>query len=140
MINPRNFKKPRRDDILVSLAGPASNIISAVLAAILWVFIYKLGYMQHWVNQVLWMIIIYNVNFAVFNMLPIPPLDGSRIVMNILPYNMARQYAQIERYSLFIFLIFIMAANTPILGSFLNIFIIPIIDFIRLLIAILVSI
>ena len=103
-------------------------------------FIYKLGYMQHWVNQVLWMIIIYNVNFAVFNMLPIPPLDGSRIVMNILPYNMARQYAQIERYSLFIFLIFIMAANTPILGSFLNIFIIPIIDFIRLLIAILVSI
>ena len=84
MIDPRNFKNMRRDDILVSLAGPASNLLTAIAAGILWAFFYRMGYMQQWLNQVLWMTIIYNVNFAVFNMLPIPPLDGSRILMSIL--------------------------------------------------------
>ncbi len=138
MIDPRNFKNMRRDDILVSLAGPASNLLTAIAAGILWALFYRLGYMQQWLNQVLWMTIIYNVNFAVFNMLPIPPLDGSRILMNILPYEMARQYAQIERYSLIIFAVFILAANTRVLGGFLSLFIVPIINMIRLIISLLI--
>ncbi|WP_196594596.1 site-2 protease family protein [Pectinatus sottacetonis] len=140
MINPRNFRDMRRDEILVSLAGPASNIITAVIAGILCAFFYKFNYMPNWLYQVLFMIIIYNVNFAVFNMIPIPPLDGSRILMNILPYNLARQYIQIERYSLAVFIIFILLANTSILGNVLGFFTIPIINAIRIMIMLLISI
>jgi len=59
------------------------------------------------------LIIIYNINFAIFNMLPIPPLDGSHILRNLLPYELARQFESLERYS-FIFLLIIIA--TPILS------------------------
>ncbi|MDQ0203417.1 site-2 protease family protein [Pectinatus haikarae] len=138
MINPRNFRNMRRDDILVSLAGPASNIAAAFAAGILLAFLYKFGYMQQWIQQVLLMTMIYNVNFAVFNMLPIPPLDGSKVLMNILPYELARQYAQIERYSMAIFIIFLLLANTHILGSFLSMFTIPIMSLIRLVMALLI--
>ena len=59
------------------------------------------------------LIIIYNINFAIFNMLPIPPLDGSHILKQLLPYELARQFESLERYS-FIFLIIIIA--TPVLS------------------------
>ena len=59
------------------------------------------------------MIFVYNVNFAIFNMLPIPPLDGSHIVRNLLPPDLAYRYQAIERYSLLIMIVFI---ATPLLS------------------------
>lgn len=113
-INPMNFSNPRRDDILVSLAGPLSNLITAFVFTIVLVFMIKLHMpLTEGLLVVFNLIIVYNINFAIFNMLPIPPLDGSHILRNLLPYEMARAYEQLERYS-FIFLIIILA--TPILG------------------------
>ena len=113
-INPMNFSNPRRDDILVSLAGPLSNLITAFVFTIILVFMIKLHMtLTEGLLVVFNLIIVYNINFAIFNMLPIPPLDGSHILRNLLPYEMARAYEQLERYS-FIFLIIILA--TPILG------------------------
>ena len=112
-INPNNFSNPRRDDILVSLAGPASNLVTAFIALLVWVFMLKLGVsVSEGTALVLNLIIRYNINFALFNMLPIPPLDGSHILKQILPYEMSRAYENLERYS-FIFLILILF--TPIL-------------------------
>lgn len=113
-INPMNFSNPRRDDILVSLAGPASNLITAFIALILLVIMAKVDFpFSEGTLKVFNLIIIYNINFAIFNMLPIPPLDGSHILRNILPYDLSRAYESLERYS-FIFLIIIIA--TPILS------------------------
>ncbi len=112
-INPMNFSNPRRDDILVSLAGPASNLVTAFVFTIMLVLMVKFHIpFSEGLLVVFKLIIIYNINFAIFNMLPIPPLDGSHILRNILPYEMARAYEQLERYS-FVFLILIIA--TPIL-------------------------
>ena len=113
-INPMNFKNPRRDDILVSLAGPASNLIVAFVALIVLVLLAKTDFpLSEGLLVVFNLIIVYNINFAIFNMLPIPPLDGSHILKNLLPYELARGYEQLERYS-FIFLLIIIA--TPILS------------------------
>ena len=114
MINPNNFKNPRRDDILVSVAGPAANLLTAFLALIVMVLIVKAGvHMSTGMSTVFSLILIYNINFAIFNMLPIPPLDGSQILRNLLPYELAIRYRELERYSFIILIIFLM---TPILG------------------------
>ena len=113
-INPMNFSNPRRDDILVSFAGPASNLITAFVALIVLVLLAKLDFpFSDGLLVVFNLIIIYNINFAIFNMLPIPPLDGSHILRNLLPYHLAQAYEQLERYSL-IFMIIIIA--TPVLS------------------------
>ena len=113
-INPMNFSNPCRDDILVSLAGPASNLITSFVALIVLVLLAKLDFpLSEGLLVVFNLIIVYNINFAIFNMLPIPPLDGSHILRNLLPYDMARAYAQLERYS-FIFLLIILM--TPVLS------------------------
>ena len=113
-INPYNFKNPRRDDILVSLAGPGANLLTAFLTLLVIIFMLKLDLpMSDGMHLVLNFIMIININFAIFNMLPIPPLDGSHVLKQLLPYELAQRYEELERYS-FIFLIIILM--TPILG------------------------
>ena len=102
-INPNNFRNPRRDDILVSLAGPGANLLAAFLALLIMALCFKL-------------IMIYNINFAIFNMIPIPPLDGSHVLKQLLPYDMAMKLQDLERYSIFILIAIMM---TPILGGIL---------------------
>ena len=117
MINPYNFKNPRRDDILVSLAGPFSNLVTAFVTLIVMVLLLKFGVnMTAGMNTVFTLILIYNINFAIFNMIPIPPLDGSKVLIQLLPYELARKFHELERYSFLILIIFLM---TPILGSIL---------------------
>lgn len=114
MINPNNFKNPRRDDILVSLAGPAANLVLAFLALSLFVLLGRMGEMTSpGVYLVLKLIIVYNINFAIFNMIPLPPLDGSHILRQILPQKYAYRFAALERYS---FLILIILVMTPVLS------------------------
>lgn len=115
IIDPRNFKKPRRDDILVSLAGPFANLVTAFLALVaLLVIKSTMGHLSVGVYQVFQLIIIYNINFAIFNMIPLPPLDGSHVLVQLLPPRMAYAYARLERYS---FLILIVLIMTPILST-----------------------
>ena len=115
IIDPRNFKKPRRDDILVSLAGPFANLVTAFLALVaLLVIKSTMGHLSVGVYQVFQLIIIYNINFAIFNMIPLPPLDGSHVLVQLLPPKMAYAYARLERYS---FLILIVLIMTPVLST-----------------------
>ena len=112
-INPYNFRNPRRDDILVSLAGPGANLLMAFLALLVMVLLYKFGIeMTDGMQTVFSLIMIYNINFAIFNMLPIPPLDGSHVLKQLLPYELAQKFEALERYSFLILIVFIM---TPIL-------------------------
>ena len=114
IINPNNFKQPRRDDVLVSLAGPGANLVTAFVALLVMVCFIKFGVeMSTGVRTVFSMIMIYNINFAIFNMIPIPPLDGSHVLRQLLPWEMARKLDGLERYS---FLILIAIMMTPVLG------------------------
>ena len=113
MVNPLNFKNYKRGELLVALAGPAVNLITAFLALlILQILATAVVEMTTGVRMVFSLIILYNINFAIFNMIPIPPLDGSKVLMSFLPSNLQYKLMSLERYS-FIILIFIMM--TPIL-------------------------
>ena len=113
IINPNNFKQPRRDDILVSIAGPMANLITAfVFLFLLVLYTQVLGYPTTGTLLVVRLIIIYNINFAIFNMIPIPPLDGSHILRELLPSRLAYQFDRLERYSFIILIAFLM---TPVL-------------------------
>lgn len=114
IIDARHFKNPRRDDILVSLAGPAANLVTAFLTlVVLLVYHQVAGRPSVGMYQVLQLIIIYNINFAIFNLIPLPPLDGSHVLAQLLPGRLAYEYVRLERYS---FLILIVLIMTPVLS------------------------
>ncbi|WP_193170837.1 site-2 protease family protein [Nisaea nitritireducens] len=97
------LNNPRRDMMLVAAAGPAINIVLAFLAAAM---LHTVSWFPEWFaawwQATLINGILLNLVLAVFNLLPIPPLDGGRIVTGLLPYQLAVRYARLERYGLFI--------------------------------------
>ena len=98
--NPRNFSHPRRDQILVTAAGPASNLIIAAAAAL------AVNAIPFGVTGVVGAIaeraVTLNALLAVFNLLPIPPLDGGQILMALLPPRVAMQLGFLYQYGFFI--------------------------------------
>lgn len=111
MINPNNFRNWRKGEICVSLAGPVSNLIAAFIALLVQILFIKLNlFTGTALSTVLSLIMIYNINFAIFNMIPLPPLDGSRVLMCFLPTEWNYKLASVERYS---FLILIGLMMTP---------------------------
>ncbi len=117
MINPHNFKQPRRDDILVSLAGPGANLLMAFVALVALVLLSRVGvHITEGIYWVFMLIVEYNIGFAIFNLLPLPPLDGSHVLKQLLPRDLAYQFASLERYS---FLILILLLMTPVLSMIL---------------------
>ncbi|MBT4029368.1 MAG: site-2 protease family protein [Planctomycetes bacterium] len=106
-VDMRYFKNPKRDFALVAIAGPLSNLIQAMLwAGLLSILLHT----EVWPDpesrgvQVLVMGIFINVLLAIFNLIPLPPLDGSRIVMYFLRGEALRSYVQLERFGLFLIL------------------------------------
>ena len=118
VINPSNFRDPKKGEILVALAGPAMNFFIAFLAMAFIVF-YTLALktqMSVGLHEVVWLIVLYNINFGIFNLIPLPPLDGSKVLMQMLPYEMQYKFLGLERYS---FLIFVIMIATPVLSYIL---------------------
>jgi Zn-dependent protease len=106
-VDPRNFKNPKKDMALVALAGPVANL----LMAIAWSLVARIGVMIE--IEVISLPLIYtgiagitiNLVLALINLIPIPPLDGGRIVSGILPDKWAWQYNKLERFGFIILLI-----------------------------------
>ena len=100
-VNPAYFANRRNDIILMSLSGPLSNIAAAFIAGLFLRFLYiKIeGYLM-----VLAYMIMMNTGLGLFNLLPIPPLDGSHVFENILPPSLAARFRQARRYAPAVFL------------------------------------
>ena len=112
MVAPSNFRGPRTDYTLVSIAGPASNVLMAFLGYLALRFLESYGLLTNEsLELVLTLIVVYNINFAILNMMPIPPLDGSRIITSLLPRDM--QFT-LERLSFVSLILLILLLNTPI--------------------------
>jgi Zn-dependent protease len=119
---PVNFaalRNPKKDMLWVAIAGPASNLVMALG----WALLYKMGllfpenyFADPMLGMAMWGIKI-NVVLMVLNLLPLPPLDGGRVAVSLLPHRQAFQLAKIEPYGMFI-LIFL--AITPVLSLVLS--------------------
>ena len=122
-VNTWYFKNPRRDTALVSLAGPVSNFLLAAVLLFVRQFlifssvmpVYVLGLMVHYAA-------IMSIGLGVFNLIPVPPLDGSKILFSFLPWQQAAKYAKYEQYIQFglLVLLFVGVLDRPI-NFFINV-------------------
>jgi len=115
-VDPRNYKNYKRDDILVSLAGPLINLIVSILSLFLIRFAREAGLggnmgLINFLSAMSYM----GFGLCVFNLIPLPPLDGSHVLKHVLPREYAKFYHTLERYSMLILLVLI---NTPFLDYF----------------------
>ena len=114
-VNPSNYGHPRRDDILVSGAGVMANFALGVACALILRFfgydLWHLGEAGRIIVQVLYMMSFINFGLAIFNLLPIFPLDGSHILKNLLPLNAAITYVNYRHYGPYALLGFILVSQ-----------------------------
>ncbi len=118
-VNPSYFKHPRRDDVLVSAAGPLSNFVSAFFFGLIFQISYKFIGVTSDLFEVLKQLIIINLILAFFNFIPLYPLDGSHILKGFLPRHMLPRYENVCKYGPFILLGLIFLGNfahVPILS------------------------
>ncbi len=97
-VDPRYLRNPRKDMLWIALAGPVSNIILAFILVGIFTHMPPAGALTETLREMLRYGIIINLALAFFNMLPIPPLDGSRVLTGLLPAAQARRYSQLEMY------------------------------------------
>ena len=133
-VDPRNFRNPKKDMLMVALAGPVSNILTAVAAAVILKAIFENFAVippgsgaDVAARMLVWFMYI-GIVLAVFNMIPVPPLDGSRVLYGLLPDSLAYRYAKFETYGIFILFAFFLFG-----GNFLGYFIrVPVVIFIKM--------
>jgi len=117
-VNPMRFRRSismRTGMMITAAAGPASNLIIAILATVIWglLFRFKPDWMiaNHGVSMLLNITIMMNIGLALFNMLPFPPLDGSRVVDGLMPYKWRPQWEQVARFGWVGLLVAVMAGR-----------------------------
>lgn len=136
-VNFRQLRSPRRDMVLVAAAGPGSNIVIALVSAIALRFVPEGGSTTATViAQMLIYSVFFNAMIGVFNMIPLPPLDGGRVAVGLLPYPLAVRLARLERYGMIILLIALI--GLPLIGqqigrdlNVLSWIIMPIVDYVQ---------
>ena len=120
-VNMLYFKHPKRGMALTALAGPMSNFIITALALLLFGFLYPIAYQNGKASDVgmhlLYLTAYLSLGLALFNLLPIPPLDGSKILFSLIP---DRAYMVLMRYERYGIILLIALAYTGVTGSFLS--------------------
>jgi len=105
--NPFNLRNQRWGEAIVAFAGPLSNIILAIIFGLMIRFVYPLDILPDSFFLIAQFVVLINIILAIFNLIPIPPLDGSKILFSVLPYHMQGLRESLERYSIFFILFFV---------------------------------
>lgn len=124
--NPYNLKKPRKDTMLIAFAGPLSNILLALSVAFVIGMLTRFGIdliSNPVVSIALSYIVYINIVLAIFNMFPIEPLDGFKVVNGLLPKNLVPQWQETRKYGFIVLIVFLI---TGAFGRILT----PVVDFI----------
>jgi Zn-dependent protease len=124
-VNPRNYRNYRQGDIRVSLAGIVVNLCLAVISTLLLIVVSRLADFAPALSSSLEVVgrmlqygILVNLILAFFNLIPIPPLDGSHVMYHLLPPRLGMQYRQLQRYGMLI-LIMLLMVGRPIFSLFM---------------------
>jgi Zn-dependent protease len=122
-VNPSMLRDRRNGEVLVALAGPASNLIMASIAAVAFRVIDTTGTaVPSLVYELLFSFVVYNVGLAVFNMLPIPPLDGSNLLFRIMSPQQAWQWRPVlQQYGFLILIVVIVVLSRPLGSLIINV-------------------
>src|SRR5574344_929021 len=115
-VDDTNFKKKGRDNMLVALAGPIFNIVLAFVIICILKFLLVCGLDEFFMNAktgktllvILMQTVSFNIIFSVFNLIPLPPFDGSKVLRFFLPYKIRTVYDGLERYSFVILLVLVL--------------------------------
>ncbi|MBI2338176.1 site-2 protease family protein [Candidatus Daviesbacteria bacterium] len=128
-VNPLNFSNLRKGELLVAAAGIAANFSLAIAAAVIFHILNALPQtFPALLGSLLRFTVLINLVLGIFNLFPIPPLDGSKVLLSQLPYNLARSYQRLEPYGFLILVILMMvpfgrsSLLQTILGFFVGLF------------------
>lgn len=115
-INVNNFRNCREGILKVSFAGPAANLFLCFLAALMMALLGRMGMLSDGLYKFLFWMQLYNVWFAFFNLIPVPPLDGSRILSELLPAKQSWQFNEIvDRYGFYILIALVFTGITSMI-------------------------
>ena len=115
-INVNNFSNRREGILKVSFAGPAANLFLCFLAALMMALLGRMGMLSDGLYKFLFWMQLYNVWFAFFNLIPVPPLDGSRILSELLPAKQSWQFNEIvDRYGFYILIALVFTGITSMI-------------------------